>query len=40
MRQGKINHFPYTVVYEIFDKTIVIYSVFMTKQDPHKKRTA
>ena len=39
VREGKINRFPYTVVYEVFDTTIVIYSVFMAKQDPAKKRT-
>lgn len=39
VREGKINRFPYTVVYEIFDTTIVIYSVFIAKQNPEKKRT-
>jgi toxin ParE1/3/4 len=39
VRQGKINRFPYLVVYEVFDTLIIIYSVFMTKQDPNKKRT-
>lgn len=39
VREGKINRFPYTVVYEVFDTTIVIYSVFMAKQNPAKKRT-
>ncbi len=39
VREGKVNRFPYTVVYELFDATIVIYSVFMTKQDPSKKRS-
>jgi hypothetical protein len=39
VRQGKVKRFPYTVVYEIFDETIVVYSVFMFKQDPSKKRT-
>ena len=39
VRQGKVKRFPYTVVYEIFDDTIVVYSVFMFKQDPSKKRT-
>jgi hypothetical protein len=40
VREGKITRFPYTVVYEVFDTSIVIYSVFMTKQDPEKKRTS
>jgi toxin ParE1/3/4 len=39
VREGKMNRFPYTVVYEVFETTIVIYSVFMAKQDPSKKRT-
>lgn len=41
VRQGKINRFPYVVVYEFFNDTgtIVIYSVFMAKQDPAAKRT-
>jgi len=39
VRQGKVNRFPYTVVYEVFDNTIVIYSVFMFSQDPGKKRS-
>jgi toxin ParE1/3/4 len=39
VREGKVNRFPYTVVYEVFDTNIVIYSVFMAKQDPSKKRT-
>lgn len=41
VRQGKLNRFPYVVVYEFLDhiSTLVIYSVFMAKQDPAKKRT-
>jgi toxin ParE1/3/4 len=39
VRQGSLARFPYTVVYEIFEKTIVVYSVFMEKQSPDKKRT-
>ena len=39
VRQGKINRFPYVVVFEIFDETIVVYSVFMTKQNPQRKRS-
>ena len=38
IRQGKINRFPYVVVFEIFEESVVVYSVFMTKQDPSKKR--
>ena len=39
VRQGKITRFPYVVVYEVFEFTIVIYSVFMERQNPDKKRT-
>jgi len=39
VRQGRINRFPYTVVYEVLETTIVVYSVFMIKQNPDKKRT-
>jgi hypothetical protein len=39
VRQGKLKRFPYAVVYEVFDDKITIYSVFMAKQDPGKKRT-
>jgi hypothetical protein len=39
VREGKLNRFPYTVVYEIFETAIVIYSLFMAKQNPAKKRT-
>jgi len=37
VRQGKIRRFPYMVVYEVFESSIVIYSVFMAKQNPDKK---
>jgi toxin ParE1/3/4 len=39
VRQGKMERFPFIVVYEFIDPVIVIYSVFMTKQSPEKKRT-
>jgi len=38
VRQGKLNRFPYVVVYEVFDKKIIIYSVFMTRRNPERKR--
>jgi plasmid stabilization system protein ParE len=38
VRQGKIDRFPYVVVFEIVEETIVVYSVFMTRQNPRKKR--
>ena len=40
VRQGKINRFPYLVVFEIFDESVVVYSVFMSRLDPSKKRSA
>jgi toxin ParE1/3/4 len=38
IRQGKINRFPYVVVCEVFETNIIVFSVFMAKQDPAKKR--
>jgi toxin ParE1/3/4 len=38
IRQGKVNRFPYVVVYEVFETDIIVYSVFMAKQNPAKKR--
>jgi hypothetical protein len=38
VRQGKMNRFPYLVVFEIFDESVVVYSVFMSKQEPSKRR--
>ncbi len=38
VRQGRINRFPYVVVFEVFGNTVIVYSVFMTKQSPDKKR--
>ena len=40
IRQGLLDKFPYQVVHEVFDDTIVIYSVFMARQNPIKKRTS
>ena len=39
VRQGSLDRFPYKVVYENFDDVIVIYSVFMYRQNPDKKRS-
>ncbi|MBX9783644.1 MAG: hypothetical protein K2X48_10155 [Chitinophagaceae bacterium] len=39
VRQGVLNRFPYTVVYETFEEVIVVYSVFMYRQNSTKKRT-
>lgn len=38
VRQGKIDRFPYVVVFEIFEKIVAAYSVFMTKQNPIRKK--
>ena len=38
VKKKKINRFPYTVVYEVVEFIIVVYSVFMSKQSPDKKR--
>lgn len=38
IRQGKVDRFPYLVVFEVFDESVVVYSVFMARQDPSKKR--
>ena len=38
--EGRLQRFPYMVVYEIFEPDrIMIYSVFMAKQNPSYKRT-
>lgn len=37
VRQGALHRFPYVVVYEVFEKEVIIYSVFMKHQDPTKK---
>ncbi|MES1217636.1 MAG: type II toxin-antitoxin system RelE/ParE family toxin [Bacteroidota bacterium] len=39
VRQGILNRFPYTIIYETIELTIVIYSVFMYRQNPDKKRS-
>lgn len=39
VRQGKLKRFPYLVIYEVIQKEIVIYSVFMSKREPGQKRT-
>ena len=38
IRQGKLNRFPYLIVYEVFNIEIVVYSLFMGRQNPSKKR--
>lgn len=38
VRQGKIKRFPFVVIYEVVKNSITIYSVFMSRQAPEKKR--
>ncbi len=40
IRQAKLRRFPYDVIYEVHDNEIIIYSIFMAKQNPNKKRTS
>jgi hypothetical protein len=38
MRDVKVRNFPYQVVYEIMENSIVVFSVFNSSQDPSKLR--
>ena len=38
IRQAKIYRFPYVILYENVSGGVVVYNVFMTKQNPKKKR--
>jgi plasmid stabilization system protein ParE len=38
IRQGKIGRFPYVLVFEVVENTIVVYSVFMTKRNSDYKK--
>jgi hypothetical protein len=37
-RELPLKRFPYVIIYELRDKTIFVYSVFNTNQDPLRKR--
>jgi hypothetical protein len=37
MREAVVKRFPFVIVYEIIDRSILIVSVFHTKQNPKKK---
>ena len=39
IRHGALSKFPYTVVYQVIENSVIVYSVFMDKQNPAKKRT-
>jgi toxin ParE1/3/4 len=38
VRSGVLSRFPYSVTYEIAEKKVFIYSVFMSRQQPSKRR--
>ena len=38
VRSGVLKRFPYAITYEAVDQTVYIYSVFMIRQDPFKRR--
>lgn len=37
-RELPLVRFPYVIIYEVIDNTIIIYSIFNTNQDPNRKR--
>ena len=39
LRELPLKRFPSVIIYRLMDKTIVVYSVFNTRQDPIKKGT-
>lgn len=38
-REAVLKRFPYLIIYEIIQQTIVVYSVFPSKDNPNKKPT-
>ncbi|MFT5778061.1 MAG: plasmid stabilization system protein ParE [Crocinitomicaceae bacterium] len=36
-RQIPLKKFPFVIIYEVFDNTIVVFAVFHTSQNPEKK---
>ena len=36
-REGILKVFPFVIIYEIFDREIIVYAVFPTKDNPNKK---
>lgn len=36
-RQIPFDVFPYILLYEVIEKTLIVYAVFKTPQDPQKK---
>lgn len=39
-RQGKIARFPYLIIFEIQEETVVVFRVFDGRQDPSQKLSA
>ena len=37
IRDIKVRHFPFQVIYEIIENTVVVFSVFNSHQDPSKR---
>lgn len=35
-RQGKVNHYPFVVIFEIATDTVIVFRVFNTHQNPGK----
>ena len=38
LREAVVRRFPFVIVYEIFEKQVVVVSIFHTKQHPSKKK--
>ena len=38
-RQGKLQRFPYVIIYEIIHKEIIVLSIFHTRRNPRHKFT-
>jgi len=36
-RQAVVEKFPFVIIYEVFDNTIVVFAVFHTSRNPKKK---
>lgn len=36
-REAVLKRFPYLIIYEIMEKTVVVFSVFPSKNNPSKK---
>lgn len=36
-RQTTVKEFPFVVIYEVFDNTIIVFAVFHTSRNPNDK---